>query len=96
VLLPPVEAKQAGHLALSEAWEALERALCKEVDLLNLRLVSTVFQKEVIMADRRIYCADAYAADLFEVYVIRSYQLVNEERAEILAEGLRSGRFYDV
>jgi PHD/YefM family antitoxin component YafN of YafNO toxin-antitoxin module len=48
------------------------------------------------MADRRIYCADAYAADEFEMLTLSYYQKLNEERREILAEGLRSGRFYDI
>jgi len=64
--------------------------------LINLRQVSTVFQKEIIMAERRIICADTYAAEEFEMLVLSRYQKLNEERAELLAEGLRSGRFYNV
>ncbi len=66
------------------------------MDLVNLRQVSTVFQKEIVMAERRIYCADQYAADEFEMLTISFYQKLNEERAGILAEGLRSGSFYQV
>jgi uncharacterized protein len=94
VLLPPVEAKQVGSLALSAAHLALERLLGRDVDLINLRRVSTVFQKEIIMADRRIYCAEAYATDEFEMLVLSFYQKLNQERADILADGLRTGRFY--
>jgi predicted nucleotidyltransferase len=43
LLLPPVEAKQAGHLVLSELHYQLAKALGRDVDLLNARLVSTVF-----------------------------------------------------
>ena len=96
LLLPPDEAKRAGHMALGNARVALERLLGKDVDLINLRQVSTVFQKEIIMAERRIFCADAYAADEFEMLVLSYYQKLNEERADVLAEGLRSGRFYNV
>ncbi len=96
LLLPPDEAKRTEHLALSPARTALEGLLHRDVDLINLRQVPTVFKKEIIMADRRIFCADAYAADEFEMLVISLYQKLNEERAEILAEGLRSGRFYNV
>jgi len=96
VLLPPDEAKRAGHQALGNARVALERLLGKDVDLINLRQVSTVFQKEIIMAERRIFCADAYAADEFEMLVLSYYQKLNEERVDVLAEGLRSGRFYNV
>jgi predicted nucleotidyltransferase len=96
LLLPPDEARRGGHMALSKARVAIERLLGKDVDLINLRQVSTVFQKEIIMAERRIFCADAYAADEFEMLVLSYYQKLSEERADVLAEGLRSGRFYSV
>ena len=96
LLLPPDEAKKAGVLVMSELHFALESLLKKDVDLINLRHVSTVFQKEIIMAERRIFCADDYAADEFEMLVLSFYQKLNEERADLLAEGLRSGSFYNV
>ena len=96
LLLTPDEAKRVGYLALGNVQMSLERLFGKDVDLINLRLVSTVFQKEIIMAERRIFCADAYAVDEFEMLVISYYQKLNEERADVLAEGLRSGRFYNV
>lgn len=96
VLLPPTQAKTTGSLALSPLWLELEQTFGKSVDLINARQVSTVLQKEIIMADRRIYCGDRYAADEFEMLVLSFYQKLNEERAEILAEGLRSGRFHSV
>ncbi len=65
------------------------------MDLINLRQVSTVLQKEIIMADRRIFCADPYAAAEFEMLTLSYYQKLNKERAGILAEGLRSGSFYN-
>jgi predicted nucleotidyltransferase len=96
LLLPPTLAKQTDFWTLNDLRSALEQLLRKEVDLVNLRQVSTVFRKEIIMADRRIYCADQYAADEFEMLTLSYYQKLNEERAGILAEGLRSGRFYNV
>lgn len=96
VLLPPVKAKAIGSLTLSPLWLELEQALGKSVDLINARQMSTVFQKEIIIADRRIYYGDLYAADEFEMLVLSFYQKLNEERAEVLAEGLRSGRFHNV
>lgn len=96
VLLPPDRAKVLGTLELIQVQTRLSSLLHKPVDLLNLRRVSTVFQKEVVMADRRIYTADEYAAEEFEMLTLSFYQKLNEERAEILAEGRRSGRFYNV
>lgn len=96
LLLPADEAKRAGNLTLTDLHAALERLLGKNVDLINLRRVSTVFQKEIILGERRIFCADQYAADEFEMLVLSLYHKLNEERAEVMAEGLSSGRFYDV
>jgi len=96
LLMPPETSKQVGPLMTSPLRSALARLLGRAVDLLNARQVSTVFQKEIVMADRRIYTASEYAADAFEVQTLSAYQKLNQERAEVLAEGLRSGRFYDV
>jgi uncharacterized protein len=96
LLLPPDVAKRIGGFAMSELPLSLESLLGKDVDLINLRQVSTVFQTQVISSERRIFCADRYAADEFEMLAISFYQKLNEERADVLAEGLHSGRFYNV
>ncbi len=93
VLFSPQQAKTAGFLALSDLRFELEALLKKEVDLINLRRVPTVLQKEVIAADRRIYQADEYAADEFEMLILSYYQKLNEERAEIIEDALATGRF---
>jgi predicted nucleotidyltransferase len=96
VLLPPEEARKAGSLILSEAHLALGTLLRKDVDLINLRKAPTVLQKEVVAADRRVYTANIYAADEFEMLTLSYYQKLNEERAEIVAEGLSGGRFHQL
>lgn len=70
VLLPPLEAQRVGNLGGSPLHLALESMLCRDVDLINLREASTVFQKEVIGSDRRLFCADPRAADEFEMHVL--------------------------
>ena len=92
LLLPPQQAKTAKSLAMSDLCSELIALLKKEVDLINLRRVPTVLQKEVIAADRRIYRADEYAADEFEMLTISYYQKLNEERAEIVEDALAIGR----
>lgn len=92
VLLSPKQAKEARHLAVGDLRFELEAALKRKVDLVNLRRVPTVLQKEVIAADRRIYCSDGYAADEFEMLTLSYYQKLNQERAEIIADALRTGR----
>jgi uncharacterized protein len=94
LLLPPDQAKASRMLAMSPLCSDLGSLLEKPVDLINLREVSTVFQKEIITADRRIYTGDAYGADEFEMLVLSLYQKLGEERADILEEFWRTGRAY--
>ena len=95
LLLPLNDAERTGQLVLSDLHRQISRTLGRDVDLLNARLVSTVFQKEIIFGDL-IYCADRYAVDEFEMLTLSYYQKLNEERAEILAEFRRTGRAYAV
>ncbi len=94
LLLPPEQAKELGSFYSTALHRQLEETLEREVDLINLRQVPTVFQKEVIMGGRRIDCRKQYSADEFEMLVLSFYQKLNEERAEVMAEGLRRGRFH--
>jgi predicted nucleotidyltransferase len=96
ILLPPKESKKVGSLAMSPLRFALESLLKKDVDAISLRRVSTVLQKEIVAADRRIYTADRYAAEEFEMLVLSYYQKLNEEGAEIVEQALKDGRFHDV
>ena len=95
VLLPEEEAGALGHLALGPAHAALEEALGRDVDLLNARLVSTVMQKELIYGNL-LYCGDRYAVDVFEMETLSDYQRLNEERREIVAALMATGRSRDV
>jgi len=96
LLLPPKMAKEIGPFLGGDLRFKLETLLQKDVDLINLRQAPTVFQKEIIFSERRIYCADTRAAEEFEMLVLSYYLKLNEERAEILSEGLLSGKFYDI
>ena len=96
LLLPHEQARKEKSLTLSQCRFDLEVALCKTVDLLNARQVSTVFQMEIVSCGELIYCADRYAVDEFEMLVISYYQKLNEERREILEAFYRTGRAYAV
>ncbi len=96
LLLHPEQAKAVGNLLLGELYLALAELLSKEVDLVNLRQVSTVFQKEIVMTGQQIYCTDEYAAAEFEMLTLSYYQKLNQERREILAAFAESGRAYNV
>ena len=64
------------------------------VDLIDLRKVPTILQKEVIANGKRLWAANTLEADEFELLVWSSYQKLCEERAEIVQAGISSGRFY--
>ena len=96
LLLPHAEAKQIGTLQLSNLQITLTLHLKKDIDLVNIRQVSTVFQKEIITAERRIFCADQYAADEFEMLVLSFYQRLNVARKEILDAFWETKRAYPV
>jgi uncharacterized protein len=96
VLLMPEESKRAGSFAMSALRFDLESILGKTVDVINLRRVSTVFQKEIVIADRRIYTGDRYRAEEFEMLTLSFYQKLNEERAGIIEKALKDGRFHQV
>lgn len=74
------------QLAKSDCRFELEELLEKEVDLLNVRKLSTVFQKEVVMNGHLIYGRTRHVVDEFEMLTLSYYQKLNEERAEILDE----------
>lgn len=93
LLFEPQQAKTMEPLMLSDMQSDLETALGRGVDLVNLRRVPTVLQKEVIAANRCIYQADAYGAAEFEMLTLPYYQKLNEERAAIIKDGLATGRF---
>lgn len=94
LLLSPEEAKKAKSLAMTELRSELEHLLGRAVDLINLRQVSTVLQKEIIAADRRIHDGDLRAAEEFEMLTLSYYQKLNEERAGIIESALAEGRFH--
>lgn len=96
LLLPPLRSKKIGSLALIELRLELEALLHKPVDLINLRQVSTVLQKEIIGANRRIYTANRHAADEFEMLTLSFYRKLNEERKEILEQFWATGRAYHI
>ena len=96
LLLPWEKAKEAGSLMMNDLRFELESLLNKDVDLINLRDVSTVLQKEVIVAGRRIYRVDEYATDEFEMLVLSYYQKLSEERRDILQSFFETRRAFNV
>ena len=93
LLFDPQRAKTLEPLMLSEMPSELETLLGREADLINLHQAPTVLQKEVIASDRCIFKADGCSADEFEMMTLSNYQKLNEERKDIIKDGLAVGRF---
>lgn len=96
LLLPQDQAKAVANLYGSKLHMALELMLKIDIDLINIRGANTVLQKEIIAAARRVYCADAYAADEFEMLTMSYYQKLNDERAVVLQSFYKTKRAYNV
>ena len=92
LLLPHEEAKSASSFFMSDLEFKLKQLLKKKIDLVNFRVVSTVFQKEIVFKGERIYTGDKYAADETEMLTLSYYQKLNEERKDILDEFYKSKR----
>jgi len=96
LLLPLEIAREMRPLACSPCHQALEARCRKGVDLVNLRLVSTVFQNEILNTGERVFTGDEEAALAFEMTVLSAYQKLNEERAEILRSFRETKRAYAI
>lgn len=66
----------------------------REVDLLDMRLASTVMRAQIIAHGNRLYCADDSSCDAFEDQVFGDYVRLNEERREILKDIHQRGSIY--
>lgn len=75
------------------AQESVAAALGRDVDLVDLRAASTVMQAQVL-GGRVVWDGDRAARQSFEVVVMSSYALLNEERAGILADVRRRSTVY--
>lgn len=83
-------------LSRSDLRVKLEEQYGRRVDLIDLRSVSTVFQKEIIFSGKRVYTGDQGATEMFEMLTLSYYQKLNEERGEILEDFSRTKRAYQV
>ena len=95
LLFSPAQSKTL-PLYGSEAHSALSRYVGRDIDLINLRQVATVFQVQIISTGQLLFDGDRYARQTFEMYAYSFYQKLNEERAEILAQLYATGEAYRV
>ena len=96
LLLPFSQAKQEPALSQSPCKSALEAALGRIVDLINLRMANTVFQNEILNTARLLLIQDEAETAGFEMTVLSAYQKLTEERREILESFYQTKRAYQV
>jgi predicted nucleotidyltransferase len=94
ILLPAPIAKQVRSLYFSALYDRLTQLAQTDVDLINLRRVSTVFQHQIVSTGQRIYCAGVPTCLEFEALTLSFYQELNERRAAIIEDIYTSGRVY--
>ncbi|MGL4452826.1 MAG: type VII toxin-antitoxin system MntA family adenylyltransferase antitoxin [Sarcina sp.] len=66
----------------------------RDVDLIDLKKVTTVFKAQIIGRAKVVYCADDSKRAYFEIRSLKEYALLNEEREEILNGIKESGKVY--
>ncbi len=79
---------------LSVVSEKISSFTGRNVDMIDLREVNTVFCYEIINDSEVIYCSDLQAKEEFEMYVFSDYQALNSERKEILKQIHSTGRIF--
>ncbi len=91
ILFTPEEAKKIGQLAFSELSDELQQFYSRHIDLINIRLVDTVFQNEIITNGRMILKKDGFAVEEFEMITLSKYIKLNEERSAIIEDIYQNG-----
>ena len=94
LLLPHARSKELGSLALDPCVSALADLFNRPMDLINLRSVDTVFQIRIIETGRLLYGDGAPETSRFEMLTLSFYQKLNEERADIIEDIIRTGRVF--
>ena len=67
----------------------------REVDLIDIKKATTVFQTQIISTGIVIYSRDEKKRAIFEMITYKSYARLNEEREEIIDKIKESGRIYE-
>ena len=75
--------------------QELASKLNQEVDLIDLKQASTVFQAQVIHSGKVIYCTDEHKKAEYQIKTLKMYAKLNEERSPILKSIDESGFIYE-
>lgn len=72
----------------------LTLAFNRDVDIIDLNLVATVFRMQIVSKGIRLFCNNDKACTVFEDFVFSDYARLNEERAGILHDIRQRGSVY--
>jgi uncharacterized protein len=75
--------------------QELASKLNRDVDLIDLKQASTVFQAQVVYNGKVIYCTNEQKKAQYELKTLKMYAKLNEERYEILKNINESGSIYE-
>ncbi|MFM8518607.1 MAG: type VII toxin-antitoxin system MntA family adenylyltransferase antitoxin [Nevskiaceae bacterium] len=78
-------------VALWELGAEVAKLVGCDVDLVDLRRATTVMQHQVLVTGQRWWVQSALTVDLWELQVLRDKQELDELRAPLVEEILRSG-----
>ncbi len=74
---------------------ALSDKLKKDVQIVNLKEIDTVFAAQIVGNREELYCIDENYAAGYNIRVFKNYAKLNEERQIIIDAIERDGRIYD-
>ncbi len=92
LLLPPGSRPDSNEKRMRDCAFEIAEIMGSDVDMIDLRIASTVMQNEVVSSGRPIHVADRGALEEFEMYALSYYQKLTEERAGIISEIYQSGK----
>lgn len=72
----------------------LSLKLKKDVDLINLKEIPTVFAAQIISSGEIIYCENEYERQTYCIKIFKEYAKLNEERKVILDTIREDGSIY--
>lgn len=66
----------------------------RDIDLVNLADISTVFRAQIIGKGRPVYSNDDYFMSQYEIRALKEYAKLNEERKEIIDRIIKEKTIY--
>lgn len=85
-----------GKLDPVKVWEIageLADIVDAHVDLVDLRMASTVLQHQIVTRGRRLFARDA-RADFYEAFILREKDALDMRNAGLMKDILREGRVH--